>query len=55
VLTGGDAIATARAQKTRTRRALNAIEIAVQRGSTLTRQLLSFSRRQTHEARTIDL
>lgn len=39
----------------RTRRALDAIEIAVQRGSNLTRQLLSFSRQQTHEAKTIDL
>lgn len=39
----------------RTRRALEAIEIAVKRGTDLTRQLLSFSRRQTHEARVIDL
>jgi two-component system NtrC family sensor kinase len=39
----------------RIRRALDAIDIAVRRGSALTRQLLSFSRRQTHEARTIDL
>jgi two-component system NtrC family sensor kinase len=39
----------------RPRRALAAIEIAVQRGTALTRQLLSFSRRQTHEARVVDL
>lgn len=39
----------------RTRRAFEAIELAVQRGSNLTRQLLSFSRQQTHEAKTIDL
>jgi two-component system NtrC family sensor kinase len=39
----------------RPRKSLEAIEIAVKRGSDLTRQLLSFSRRQTHEARTVDL
>ncbi len=38
----------------RQRRLLEAIESAVTRG-TITRQLLSFSRRQTHEAKTIDL
>ncbi len=37
------------------RRAVESIEIAVRRGSELTRQLLSFSRRQTHEGRIIDL
>ena len=37
------------------KRSLEAIEIAVQRGTSLTRQLLSFSRRATHEAKTIDL
>lgn len=37
------------------RRALDAIDTAVKRGTNLTRQLLSFSRRQTHEAITIDL
>jgi two-component system NtrC family sensor kinase len=42
-------------QDDRIRRSLEAIDIAVRRGSALTRQLLSFSRRQTHEARTIDL
>lgn len=36
-------------------RAFDAIETAVRRGTTLTGQLLSFSRRQTHEARIIDL
>lgn len=35
-------------------RALAAIDIAVKRGAELTRQLLSFSRRQTHEARVVD-
>ena len=39
----------------RTRRALQAIEIAVKRGATLTGHLLSFSRRQTHETQTVDL
>jgi two-component system NtrC family sensor kinase len=39
----------------RTRRSLEAIESAVKRGTSLTRQLLSFSRRQTHELKTIDL
>lgn len=39
----------------RSRRALEAIETAVKRGTALTRQLLSFSRRQTHEAKVIDL
>jgi two-component system NtrC family sensor kinase len=39
----------------RAKRALEAIETAVQRGTHLTRQLLSFSRRQTHEARILDL
>jgi two-component system NtrC family sensor kinase len=39
----------------RQRRFLEAIESAVRRGTNLTRQLLSFSRRQTHEAKTIDL
>ena len=39
----------------RQRRSLEAIESAVKRGTSLTRQLLSFSRRQTHEAKTIDL
>ncbi len=39
----------------RAQRAAEAIEIAVRRGADLTRQLLSFSRRQTHEARVIDL
>lgn len=39
----------------RTRQALDAIGIAVQHGSDLIRQLLAFSRRQTHEARVVDL
>jgi two-component system, NtrC family, sensor kinase len=39
----------------RLRRSLDAIDSAVKRGTNLTRQLLSFSRRQTHEAITIDL
>jgi two-component system NtrC family sensor kinase len=39
----------------RTQRALAAIEIAVKRGATLTSHLLSFSRRQTHESRVVDL
>lgn len=39
----------------RTRRALEAIETAVRRGADLTSHLLSFSRRQTHESRTVDL
>ena len=38
----------------RSRRAVAAMEVAVKRGTELTRQLLSFSRRQTHEAKTID-
>ena len=36
-------------------RAFESIETAVKRGTALTRQLLSFSRRQTHQAQTIDL
>lgn len=36
-------------------RSFDAIETAVKRGTDLTRQLLSFARRQTHEARVIDL
>ncbi len=36
-------------------RAIEAISIAVKRGTDLTRQLLSFSRQQTHEATVIDL
>jgi len=39
----------------RPRKAVAAIETAVRRGADLTRQLLSFSRRQTHEAITVDL
>ncbi|HEX2555863.1 MAG TPA: ATP-binding protein [Microvirga sp.] len=39
----------------RQRRALDAIEAAAKRGASLTRQLLSFSRRQTHEPVAIDL
>ena len=39
----------------RQRRALDAIETAAKRGTSLTRQLLSFSRRQTHEPATINL
>ncbi|MFB0488705.1 two-component system NtrC family sensor kinase [Methylobacterium sp. OAE515] len=39
----------------RQRRALDAIEAAAQRGSSLTRQLLSFSRRQAHQAVPVDL
>jgi two-component system NtrC family sensor kinase len=39
----------------RVQRLLEPIEIAVKRGTELTRQLLSFSRRQTHEAVVIDL
>jgi two-component system NtrC family sensor kinase len=38
----------------RLRRSVDAIEIAVQRGTSLTRQLLSFSRRQAHGARIVD-
>lgn len=38
----------------RAARALAAIDTAVKRGAELTRQLLSFSRRQTHEARVVD-
>ena len=37
-----------------TSRAFDAIEMAVKRGSDLTRQLLSFSRRQTHEAKVVE-
>lgn len=37
------------------RRYFDAVETAVKRGTALTRQLLSFSRRQTHEAKVIDL
>jgi two-component system NtrC family sensor kinase len=37
------------------RRAIEAIETAVKRGTDLTRKLLSFARRQTHEAVVIDL
>ena len=36
-------------------RSVEAIETAVKRGADLTRQLLSFARRQTHEAKVIDL
>jgi two-component system NtrC family sensor kinase len=36
-------------------RAIEAISVAVKRGTDLTRQLLSFSRQQTHEAKVIDL
>jgi two-component system NtrC family sensor kinase len=43
------------ASEERARRALQAIEIAVKRGADLTSHLLSFSRRQTHETRTVDL
>ncbi|ACA16642.1 integral membrane sensor hybrid histidine kinase [Methylobacterium sp. 4-46] len=39
----------------RQRRALDAIEAAAKRGASLTRQLLSFSRRQTHEPVAVDL
>jgi two-component system NtrC family sensor kinase len=39
----------------RRRRALDAIETATRRGATLTRHLLSFSRRQTHEPGPVDL
>jgi|1186.fasta_scaffold10068_1 two-component system, NtrC family, sensor kinase len=39
----------------RQHRALDAIEAAAKRGANLTRQLLSFSRRQTHEPTTINL
>jgi two-component system NtrC family sensor kinase len=39
----------------RQRRSLEAIETAAKRGASLTRQLLSFSRRQTHEPTAIDL
>jgi two-component system NtrC family sensor kinase len=39
----------------RQRRALDAIDTAVARGTSLTRQLLSFSRRQTHEPTAVDL
>ncbi len=39
----------------RTTRNIEAIEAAVARGTALTRQLLSFSRRQTHELKVIDL
>lgn len=42
-------------QEPRARQALDAIAIAVQHGSDLIRQLLAFSRRQTHEARIVDL
>jgi two-component system NtrC family sensor kinase len=40
---------------TRAARALDAIEMAARRGSSLTRQLLSFSRRQAHKPIVIDL
>lgn len=43
------------AENDRTARYLEAINLAVKRGSSLTRQLLSFSRRQTHEGRVVDL
>ncbi|MFZ5783480.1 MAG: ATP-binding protein [Pseudomonadota bacterium] len=39
----------------RVRRSLEAIDIAVTRGTELTRHLLSFSRRQTHETAVVDL
>lgn len=39
----------------RQRRALDAIEAAARRGASLTRQLLSFSRRQAHQAAPVDL
>lgn len=39
----------------RGRRSVEALLMAVKRGTDLTRQLLSFSRRQTHEARVLDL
>jgi two-component system NtrC family sensor kinase len=39
----------------RNRRALESIELAVKRGADLTRQLLSFARRQTHETKIVDL
>src|SRR5215210_6609806 len=39
----------------RQRRALDAIETAAKRGASLTRQLLSFSRRQTHEPTALNL
>ena len=39
----------------RNRRALDAIDTAAKRGASLTSQLLSFSRRQTHEPTPIDL
>jgi two-component system, NtrC family, sensor kinase len=39
----------------RQQRALSAISTAVIRGASLTRQLLSFSRRQTHDPKVIDL
>lgn len=42
-------------EESRTRQALDAIGIAVQHGSDLIRQLLAFSRRQTHEAKVVDL
>jgi two-component system NtrC family sensor kinase len=39
----------------RQRRAIDAIDTAARRGASLTRQLLSFSRRQTHEPTPLDL
>jgi two-component system NtrC family sensor kinase len=39
----------------RQKRSLDAIETAAERGASLTRQLLSFSRKQTHEPSVVDL
>ena len=57
MVVGGNAERLKRSLSTddRMRRSLEAIESAVKRGTSLTRQLLSFSRRQTHEAKVIDL